>query len=216
VADSSFASVLAFSVVALVLVLTPGVGTASLVSTVIANGRRAGYLTALGMVIGAGIYALGAALGTSALLRLFPQALQWIAVVGGAFIIWLGLRGISGALRRRGAVPQGKPRGQHAFVTTGVIIALGNAPLPLFYIVVVPQYVPRSMSPLAGAFLLSAIHLTLAGTWMTTLVTMLGRLVDVLRRPRVLLTMQLLTGVALILLGIRSMAGVSNPLPPAP
>ena len=36
----------------------PGVGTAFLMQTVIAHGRRAGYLTAFGMVVGAGIYAL--------------------------------------------------------------------------------------------------------------------------------------------------------------
>jgi threonine/homoserine/homoserine lactone efflux protein len=89
-------------------------------------------------------------------------------------------------------------------VTTGIVIALGNAPLPLFYFVVVPQYVPRSMSPLGGALLLSSIHLAMAGTWMITLVTLLGRIVGVLRRPRVLLTMQLITGVALLYLGIRS------------
>jgi threonine/homoserine/homoserine lactone efflux protein len=209
VPDSSLASVAAFATVAAVLVLTPGVGTTSLVATVISFGRRAGYLTALGMVAGATAYALGAALGTSALMRTFPRALDWIAIGGGGFIVWLGVRGILSAIR---PVPRpeasGKLAGRHAFVTTGVVIALGNAPLPLFYLVVVPQYVPRTMSPLGGALLLSAIHLLMAGTWMTTLVTLLGRLVDVLRRPRVLLTMQLLSGTALILLGLRSILAI--------
>jgi threonine/homoserine/homoserine lactone efflux protein len=204
VPDSSLASILAYSTIAAVLVVTPGVGTASLVATVVSHGRRAGYLTALGMVAGAAIYALIAAFGTSALLRLFPLSLQWIAIGGGAFIVWLGVRGIARALRRPVITARPEPQGRHTFVTTGVIIALGNAPLPLFYLVIVPQYVPKSMSPLGGALLLSGIHLLMAGTWMTTLVTLLGQLADVLRRPRVLLTMQLLTGSALILLGIKS------------
>lgn len=191
------------------LVLTPGVGTASLIATVVAHGKRPGYLMAGGMVIGASIYALGAALGTTALLRTFPRALQWIAIGGGAFIIVLGLRGLAGALRPSGqlAPPPAPARGHHTFLTTGIIIALGNAPLPLFYLVVVPQYIPRSMNPLGGALLLSAMHLLMAGTWMTTLVTVLGRLIGVLRRPRVLLTLQLLTGTALIILGLRSISG---------
>jgi threonine/homoserine/homoserine lactone efflux protein len=258
VPDSSFSLVLAYAAIAAVLVVTPGVGTASLIATVVAHGRRAGYLTAAGMVAGAAIYALGAAVGTTALLRAFPRALQWVAIGGGAFIVWLGskglLRGVRGVMRGvrgvrgvsgvrgvrgvsgvrgvrgvrgvsgvsgvggvrgvRGVRGVGstdpKPTGRHAFVATGTIIALGNAPLPLFYLVVVPQYVPKSMSPLGGALLLSGIHLLMAGTWMATLVTLLGRLADVLRRPRVLLTMQLVTGVALILLGLKSIFSVSS------
>lgn len=162
---------------------------------------------AVGMVLGATIYALGAAFGMTALLRIFPGALQWIAVVGGIFIVSLGLKGIVGAVRPPSTVS--KPNdGEHTFVTTGLIIALGNAPLPLFYLVVVPQYVPRTMTPFGGALLLSSMHLLMAGTWMTTLVTLLGKLVGVLRRPRVRLALQVLTGAVLIALGLRSIGSV--------
>jgi threonine/homoserine/homoserine lactone efflux protein len=205
VTDSSLAPILGFAAIAGLLVITPGVGTASLIATVIENGRRAGYRMAIGMVGGAAIYAVGAAVGTTALLRVFPRALQWIAIAGGAFIIGLGLKAIMSAVRGSRTERQLPPRpADHAFVATGLLIALGNAPLPLFYLVIVPQYVPKSMNPFSGAVLLSSIHLVMAGTWMTTLVTVLGRLVDVLRRPRVRLTMQLLTGTALIVLGARS------------
>ena len=127
-----------------------------------------------------------------------------------AFIVALGLRGVVAAVRSHGAMPVAPgaiPVRRRRYVTTGLAIALGNAPLPLFYLVVVPQYVPTGVAPLPGALLLSVIHLTLAATWMATLVTLLGQLVDVLRRPRVLLTMQLLTGAALIFLGAKSIGG---------
>lgn len=205
--DSSIGPILAFAAVAATLVVTPGVGTASLIGIVAAHGRRAGYLMAAGMVLGAAIYAVGAAVGTSALLRVFPQAVHWIAIAGGVFIVALGLRGIWAAVRAPNAATIARPSAQHTLVTTGLLIALGNAPLPLFYLVVVPQYVPKSMSPFGGALLLSSMHLIMAGTWMTTLVTLLGRIVDVLRRPRVLLSLRVLTGTALILLGVKSIAG---------
>jgi len=207
VPDSSIGPILAFAAVAATLVVTPGVGTASLIGIVAAHGRRAGYLMAAGMVLGAAIYAVGAAVGTSALLRVFPQAVHWIAIAGGVFIVALGLRGIWAAVRAPNAATIARPSAQHTLVTTGLLIALGNAPLPLFYLVVVPQYVPKSMSPFGGALLLSSMHLIMAGTWMTTLVTLLGRIVDVLRRPRVLLSLRVLTGTALILLGVKSIAG---------
>lgn len=205
---STFGAFAAFAAVAAILVLTPGVGTAYLTSTVIAHGKRPGYLSALGMLLGGVIHALAAALGTALLLRAFPGALSWIAIAGGGFILWLGLRGIARALRPPPVDRRlSSPPGRHAFVTTGIFVALANAPLPLFYLVVVPQYIPREMPRLGGALLLSFLHLMMAGTWMVTLVALIGRLVDVLRRPRVLLTMQLLTGFALVALGATSISG---------
>jgi threonine/homoserine/homoserine lactone efflux protein len=206
--NSTVGPILAFVAVAAVFVVTPGVGTAFLTSTVVSHGRRAGYLTALGLFSGAITFAVGSALGTATLQRVFPRAVSWIAVGGGAFIIWLGLRALVAAAR--GARPAAQPvaaRDRHALVLTGFTVAMGNASYPLFYLVIVPQYVPKTMGKLGGALLLSALHLLMAGTWMTTLVTLLGRLVDVLRRPRVLLLMQLLTGVALIWLGATSIGG---------
>jgi threonine/homoserine/homoserine lactone efflux protein len=192
------------------LVLTPGVGTASLATTVVSNGRKAGYLTALGMVAGATVYALAAALGISALLRSFPAVVQWIGLLGGLFVVYLGIRAIVSAIRKTPVTSSlGTAAAHQAFVRTGFFISLGNAPLPLFYLVVVPQYVPKTMTPLLGALLLSLIHITLAATWMTTLVTMLGQLVDVLRRPRVLLSMRLVTGIALVALGVKAISSAA-------
>ena len=204
---SAAGSVGTFAVIATVLVLTPGVGTAYLLSTVIGHGRRAGYLTAAGMVTGAGIHAVIAAAGMAMLLHAFPDALRWVAIGGGLFITGIGARGVVRAIRPA-SPPVGRTasRAVHAYVTTGVLIALGNAPLPLFYLVVVPQYVPRGMDPLVGALALSLLHMTIAGSWMVTLVTLVGELVDVLRQPRVFLTMQLLTGFALVALGLRSIS----------
>lgn len=204
------APILAFAAVAAALVLTPGVGTAFLTSTVVAHGRRAGFQTAAGMVVGAAIHALAAAAGTVVLLREFPRALTWIAIVGGSFIIWLGGRGIVRAIRNTrpgGSATMTTPPGRHSFAATGMFIALGNAPLPLFYLVVVPQYIPRDMSRIGGAALLSVIHLAMAGAWMATVVHLVGRLAEVLRRPRVLAGLQIVTGTALVLLGIKSVAG---------
>ena len=65
---------IAFATVAALLVITPGVGTTFLISTVVGHGRRAGYLTAVGMICGAILHATIAAVGTVILLHRFPRA----------------------------------------------------------------------------------------------------------------------------------------------
>jgi len=205
---SALSSILAYAAVAGILVLTPGVGTTYLISTVIERGSRPGYRTAVGMVLGAATHALLAAIGTTALLRVFPASLSWIAIVGGGYIIWLGARGIVRIFATSSPTvrPAVAGAGKHTHVATGFFIALGNAPLPLFYLVVVPQYVPARMGRLTGILLLSAIHLVMASTWMMTVVNLVGHGADVLRRPRVYITLQVLAGVALIWLGGRSVS----------
>ncbi len=126
-------------------------------------------------------------------------------MVGGGIIVVIGVKGIASALRPATGIPDQSR--ESAFITTGLIIALGNASFPLFYLVVVPQYVPKPMSSFGGAILLSSIHLLMAATWMASLVTLLGRLVEVLRRPLVYLLLRLLSGGALILLGAKSISG---------
>jgi threonine/homoserine/homoserine lactone efflux protein len=198
-------SILAFVSVAAVLVLTPGVGTTFLISTVIEHDRRAGYLTALGMVLGAGIHATIAAIGTTLLLHRFPQTLTWIGVVGGSFILLLGVRGLIHAARPRTAADSlVRPEGGRSFVLTGTLIALSNAPLPLFYFVVVPRYVPSGMPRLAGTAILSLIHLMMAGSWMVTLVSLLDRIASLLRRPAVQRSLQAGTGIVLVVLGAQA------------
>jgi threonine/homoserine/homoserine lactone efflux protein len=203
---SAAASITAFAAVAAILVLTPGVGTTFLMSTVLSHGRRAGYLTAVGMVLGAAVHATIAAVGTAVVVHMFPRALTWIALVGGSFIAILGLLGVARAFRaqREDEAGPARPRRPHGIVITGLLIALGNAPLPLFYFVIVPQYIPSSMSRGGGVALLSGIHLVMAFTWMLTVVTIVGRLRAILRRPPVLLSARVVTGLVLTALGVRA------------
>jgi len=193
-----------YLVVTALLVLTPGVGTTFLLSTVLTRGRTAAYRTATGMVTGAAIHATIAAFGAAALIRVAPRATEWIALIGGALVVFLGLRALIVAARApslEASVTDGSAHGQAA---TGLLISLSNAPLPLFYLVVVPQYVPHGMSRLAGVALLSAIHLAMAFSWMLVLITIVGRAVDLLRRPVPLLMLRCTTGLLLIVLGLRA------------
>ena len=135
-----------------------------------------------------------------------PDSLTWIALIGGALIVFIGARGFVRALSgTRNDEPAPGPRHAHGLILTGFLISLSNAPLPLFYFVVVPQYVPHGMSRAGGAALLSAIHLSMAFAWMLTFTTLVGRILDILRQPRVRFGLQCATGMILIGLGLRAM-----------
>jgi threonine/homoserine/homoserine lactone efflux protein len=199
----------AFSLLALVLVLTPGAGTAFLTDVVIQRGRRAGQLGAIGIWLGALTHAVAATAGLSLLLRESPRAARVVAIVGGAYIAFLGLRSFV-RLARGLASPTHASHAEQpraALVREGLVTNLLNAPVALFYLVIVPQYVPAIMRPLEGMALLAAIHLAMVLAWTMTYTTLLGSLVQHVTRPAVRAGMQLVTASILVALGVRSMIG---------
>src|SRR5262249_31496936 len=59
------------------------------------GGRRAGWVTACGTLSGLTIWALAAALGLSALLRVSHVGYDILRVCGAAYLIWLGVTSLS-------------------------------------------------------------------------------------------------------------------------
>ncbi len=62
------------------------------------GGRRAGYLTALGAALANTIIAISCALGLSVLVSIWPGSLDAIRIGGAAFLGWLGLASLYGAI----------------------------------------------------------------------------------------------------------------------
>src|SRR5690242_14320201 len=68
------------------------------------GGRRAGWVTACGTLSGLTVWALAAALGLSALLRVSHVAYDVLRFCGAAYLIWLGVTSL-GSFRRKGTGP---------------------------------------------------------------------------------------------------------------
>jgi threonine/homoserine/homoserine lactone efflux protein len=104
-------------------------------------GRRAGLAAALGCAIGASIYVAATCVGLAALLASSVTALAVLHYVGGAYLLFLGIR----VLRDRswaGGIEQetGVPRGRR-FLRRGVFVELTNPKVALFFLALFPQFV---------------------------------------------------------------------------
>ena len=95
------AAVLLFAVVAGLLTVIPGLDTALVLRAAIAQGRRQGFATALGINTGALAWGAGAAVGVSALLTASSIAYMLVRVVGAGYMIWLGSKMLWSAVRDR-------------------------------------------------------------------------------------------------------------------
>jgi threonine/homoserine/homoserine lactone efflux protein len=74
-----------FALAALVLVLTPGPNMIYCVSRTLCQGRRAGFISLGGVLLGFLVHLLAAALGLTALLLAVPLAFDAIKLAGAAY-----------------------------------------------------------------------------------------------------------------------------------
>src|SRR5215470_14568278 len=73
----------------------------------LADGRAAGLATGLGAATADGVYGCIAALGLTAVTSILTGAQSWIRVIGGAFLLYLGIRSLLARAESRAADAKG-------------------------------------------------------------------------------------------------------------
>ena len=198
----SWSAVLAWSGLAALLTITPGVDMALVARSALAQGRRAALWTTGGIVSGLLVWAAASAVGVAALLAASATAYDALRLAGAAYLVWLGVRSIV----RAGASPPhvaAEPRGGRSAYATGLVSNLANPKIVVFYSTVLPGFVPEGSSVLAWSLLLAAIHAGMGLVWLSAYAWALHRARGVLERPRVRRTLDRATGAVLVGLGLR-------------
>ena len=194
----------AFAALSALLVISPGATLAVVVETALGYGRRAALLTVAGVGLGNAILAAAAAFGLSILVGRWPSALVVIRLAGGAYLAYLGLRGVWRAVfpsRRVAETEMGTV--PISFVARGALTNLLNPPVMLFYLTMVPQFIGPQDPYLARALVLGATHVAMSVIWQGSCGLAVGMAADHMGRPAVRRTLEGVTGAILIFLGAR-------------
>lgn len=102
--------VLGFVAAVTPLTLIPGAGFTLVTQRVIAGSRSDGARVALGSACGLLVHATFAAIGLSALVMSSARALTVVKIVGGVYLVWLGVTTWRSARRSRDTVEPAPPR----------------------------------------------------------------------------------------------------------
>lgn len=189
---------LTFLGLSVLLILTPGPNQALLTSRVLSGGRGAGFAAVRGLASGMALHVAAAVAGLSALLASSAQVFGWVKLVGGAYLVYLGVASIVRA-RRPAAAPR---RGGSPF-RDGLLSMALNPKAAVFFVAVVPQFVEPGSGAAARVALLLVVYGGLCLVFWSGFVLLLERVQEVVRRPRVRCWMERLTGCALAGLGAR-------------
>lgn len=84
---------------------TPGPNFFAVIHTAVEKGRGASLAAVMGVVVGTAAWALAGFFGLQALFAVFPSAATAIKLLGGAYLIWIGI-GMWRSAGKSGAVSQ--------------------------------------------------------------------------------------------------------------
>jgi threonine/homoserine/homoserine lactone efflux protein len=199
-------ALLAFAAFAAVVTVTPGLDTMLVVRTAAVSGRRAALAAAAGIGTGCLCWALASGLGITALLtasRFGYDALRW---AGAGYLCLLGVLALW--RRRRPStvddeVPEPARTGTGRAFRVGLTTNLLNPKVGVFYLSVLPQFLPRGVSPLLASTAMAVIHDIEGLLWFAVLVFLVGRGARLLARPGVRRRLDQLTGVVFVAFGLR-------------
>lgn len=204
--DHSF---LAFLLVSIAVIVTPGQDTALTIRNTLASGPNGGLATALGVAMGQAVWALATSIGVVAILVASEAAFAAIKLAGAAYLIFLGLHSLHAALFAGGARTDHADRAAVAplsprkALVQGVLSNIGNPKMAIFFASLLPQFAPQDAAPFAAFMALGLVFCAMTFFWLTGYTLLVVKAGNVLRRPNIRRTLEGITGAALLALGLR-------------
>jgi threonine/homoserine/homoserine lactone efflux protein len=186
----TFASLVAFAGLCLVLSLTPGPDT-FLVLRIALNRPSAGIAAGAGSAVAAVAWAALVGLGLAAILEQSAEVFRWIKIAGGLYLLYLGM---SSFLKTRKAAKDGMQGGNEAGglrysriagLGAGALSTLLNPKVGLFYLAVVPQFIPQGGDTMGTAMILGALEAVIAFAYLAVVSLVAYKAMGWLRRPKV-------------------------------
>ncbi|WP_286239107.1 LysE family translocator [Neptuniibacter halophilus] len=165
---------LTFSVVALLLVMSPGPNGVLIVKTASVGGRAPAFANIAGLFSATFCHGAFSIFGLSALLLQSAELFLLIKLLGAAYLFYIGARAIFAsfraadvAARERLPASMKKPqaRGLGGSFVEGFLTQLLNPKVSMFYLAAFPQFLDFSTPGYASAFVLVAIHAVLIALW---------------------------------------------------
>ena len=201
-----------FAVAVALLALTPGPVWIYLISRTLAQGRRAGYFSLIGVMAGVLAHLLAAAVGLSALLLAVPWAFDAVKLAGAAYLLWLAWSTVRGA--GFSFTPQPLPPvPDRVLFRQAMLASVVNPKVAVFYLSLFPQFVdPAAGSVLAQSLALGIVHVGVSTLIDGALVTVAGLLAAwFARRPGWLKAQRWFLGGAFGVLAVWLMATPRHP-----
>ncbi|AXG78712.1 LysE family translocator [Streptomyces paludis] len=205
-----------FALVVGLLTLTPGLDTALVLRTSALGRRHRAWGVVLGIQTGTLIWGALTSLGVTALLTASHVAYETLRWAGAAYLLWMGGRMIVDTWRGRaeGAAGSDGAAGDDGLALAGKDTVAGgwqqgtltnllNPKVGVFYVAVLPQFIPAGAPHFTMGLLLTSVHILLGLVWSLALISFARVLRTWLQQPRARRVLDRVTGTVVAAFGLR-------------
>ncbi|AGH48712.1 MULTISPECIES: LysE family translocator [Sphingomonadales] len=166
-------TLLAWTVLAIALVLTPGPDTMLVAGNAARRGFRAGIATASGIALGGVWYMALCGFGFLSLLNAVPGMFAAVKTIGAIYLAWLGLKLVRGAIAP--ARGEAAPVAMGAPFRQGFLTTILNPKVAVFFLAALPQFVGTGPeAPLRGVLLVGIVY-AVGFAWLALLAGLASR-----------------------------------------
>ena len=194
----------AFAIAAGFLTLTPGLDTALVLRTAAVEGASQARFALAGICMGLFAWGSATSIGLTALLAISAVAYNVLRIAGAIYLVYLGVQ----MWRRdhffdvKAAGPMAQGSGARRWLWRGLLTNLLNPKVGVFYVTLLPQFIPRGESVIGYSLLFTSIHVAEGIIWLTILTLAVGPLRSWLSRRSVVRALDCGTGTILIGCGV--------------
>lgn len=198
-------SLIAFALIALGMVLTPGPNMVYLISRSICQGRMAGLISLGGVALGFVFYMMCAALGITAIVMAVPFAYDALRFAGALYLLYLAWQAVKPGGRSPFQVkdlPKDSPR---KLFMMGFLTNLFNPKIAVMYLSLLPQFIsPEHGSVLVQSLVLGFVQIVISVSVNAMIAIAAGTIaVFLTSRPTWLVVQRWLMGTVLASLAVR-------------
>jgi RhtB (resistance to homoserine/threonine) family protein len=195
-----------FILTGILLNITPGNDTIFIISRSMAQGKKAGFMSVLGIATGSLIHTTLAAFGLSMIIAKSILVFSIIKYAGAAYLLYIGYQMLTDKTSLNTDVSFAeKSLNLKKIYRDGVITNVLNPKVALFFISFLPQFIDSSVSNTVLPFLKLGITFTITGTiWCLILANFASFLFSKLKHNKTLSNyINKTCGAVLIALGIK-------------
>jgi threonine/homoserine/homoserine lactone efflux protein len=193
-----------FITVSWALIIAPGPDMLYVITRGMAHGRRAGMLSALGVICGILVHTIAAALGLTLIFQTSAMAFLVVKYLGAAYLIYLGIK----SWRERNVFAlqtSSSPVSARQLFWQGVLSNVFNPKIAIFFLAFLPQFVDKSSSQMTLQLVVLGLTFAFLGLLFLIVVGYSSGTIGswITRRPHYARFIGRLSGGILVALGLR-------------
>jgi RhtB (resistance to homoserine/threonine) family protein len=188
----------------LILNITPGSDTLYILGRTLSQGRIAGVVSVLGIVSGAFVHTILAAIGLSIIIMESAIAFNMVKWLGAGYLIYLGTKTLLSKKPENVNIERQEKKLVKKIYLQGFLTNLLNPKVAIFYLAFLPQFIAADNAYGTLPFIILGLTFITTGTiWCMILVIISERMTRILKKSKISRYLNKVTGLIFIFLGLK-------------